>query len=106
MAYQGARGLDPQELLAKNAFAPAPDLLIVLDVPVEVGLARVRARGDVADKFEQAEELARARAIFRALDFPYLHLLDGTQERAALDRRRSASSCSTPSAGPGRRPGA
>jgi dTMP kinase len=84
VAYQGARGFDPQELLAKNAFAPEPDVLIVLDVPVEVGLARVRQRGDVADTFEQAEELARARAIFRGLDLPYLHQLDGTQPPAVL----------------------
>ncbi len=86
VAYQGARGLDPGELLAKNAFAPAPDLLIVLDVPVEVGLERIRTRGDVADTFEQAEELARARAIFRGLELPCLRLLDGTREQGALTR--------------------
>ena len=33
VAYQGARGLDPKDLLARNAFAPEPDLLIVLDLP-------------------------------------------------------------------------
>jgi dTMP kinase len=84
VAYQGARGLDPQDLLARNAFAPEPDLLIVLDVDPEVGLRRVRERGDVADQFEQEAELRRARAIFRGLDLPYLHLLDGTRPAADL----------------------
>jgi dTMP kinase len=87
VAYQGARGLDPKDLLARNAFAPEPDLLIVLDLPPELGLRRVRERGDVADEFEKQDELARARAIFRALDLPYLHLLDATQPPATLTEK-------------------
>jgi dTMP kinase len=87
VAYQGARGLDPQELLAKNAFAPEPDILVVLDVPPEVGLRRVRERGDVADHFEREDELRKVREIFRGLELPYLHLVDGTQEAAAVTRQ-------------------
>ncbi len=78
VAYQGARGLDPAELLRLNAFAPEPDILVVLDVPPEVGLQRVRERGDVADQFEREDELRKAREIFRNLQLPYLHLMDGT----------------------------
>jgi dTMP kinase len=78
VAYQGARGLDPAELLRLNAFAPEPDILVVLDVAPEVGLRRVRERGDVADQFERADELEKAREIFRTLKLPYLHLIDGT----------------------------
>ena len=78
VAYQGARGLDPAGLLALNSFAPAPDVLIILDVEPSLGLQRIRQRGDRADLFELEEELAKARAIFRALDLPGLHLLDGT----------------------------
>jgi dTMP kinase len=84
VAYQGARGMDPADLLARNAFAPAPDILVVLDVPPAVGLARVRARGDVADLFEREDELTRAREIFRGLALPYLMLVDGTQEPARV----------------------
>ena len=78
VAYQGARGLDPAALLALNSFAPAPDVLIILDVEPSLGLQRIRQRGDRADLFELEEELAKARAIFRALDLPGLHLIDGT----------------------------
>ena len=39
-AYQGARGVDPQELLRRNEeFAPEPDLLVLFDLEVERGLA-------------------------------------------------------------------
>ena len=87
VAYQGARGLDPAELLRRNAFAPAPDILVVLDVPPEVGLRRVRERGDVADHFEREDELRRVREIFRTLDLPYLHLIDGTQAPDLITER-------------------
>jgi dTMP kinase len=80
VAYQGARGLDPDELLRMNAFAPKPDLLFIFDVAPAVGLARVRSRGDVADLFEKEDELARARAIFLRLEGdPQTHVLDATQ---------------------------
>jgi dTMP kinase len=87
VAYQGARGLDPAELMKMNAFAPEPDLLIVLDVPPEVGLRRVRERGDVADHFEREDELRRVREIFRTLDLPCLHLMDGTLAPDLLTER-------------------
>jgi dTMP kinase len=79
-AYQGARGLDPHELLRRNeTFAPEPDLLVLLDVEVEKGLERVRARGDRANLFEQKESLRRAREIFLAIEKPYLLRLDARQ---------------------------
>lgn len=67
-AYQGAEGLDVPTLLAVNrAFAPEPDLLLVLDVPPETGLARVRARGDEPNHFETVGNLTRCREIFLGL---------------------------------------
>jgi dTMP kinase len=84
VAYQGARGLDPERLLADNAFAPAPDVLIVLDIEPSLGLQRIRQRGDRADLFEKEDELRKARDIFRSLDVPNLHLLDGTRPPESL----------------------
>ncbi len=76
-AYQGARGLDPRELLRQNEkFAPEPDLLVLLDLDVEKGLDRVRTRGDRANLFEQTESLRRAREIFLSLQKPYLLKID------------------------------
>lgn len=83
-AYQGARGMDPQSILAQNeSFAPRPDVLFILDLPPAVGVERIRGRGDVANLFERAEDLARARAIFLAIDRPH-HLIDATRSPAAI----------------------
>jgi dTMP kinase len=72
LAYQGAgRGLDLQELASVISFATAglqPDMTILLDVPVEVGLARKHAQ-DQRNRFE-AEALAfhaRVRSAYLAL---------------------------------------
>jgi dTMP kinase len=71
-AYQGAHGADPEFILGTSeAFAPQPDLLIVLDIPPGTGLERIRERGDEPNKFESVESLERARAIFNCIDRSY-----------------------------------
>ena len=46
MAYQGARGVNPEVLREQNeAFAPEPDLLVLLDITPQLGLDRIRTRG-------------------------------------------------------------
>ncbi len=68
MAYQGLRGFDPQEIRRKNeAFAPIPDLLLIMDLDVDSALGRIDARGDTANAFEQRENLERCREIFLTL---------------------------------------
>jgi dTMP kinase len=80
-AYQGARGLDPKELIRRNEeFAPEPDLLVLLDLDVSQGLDRVRTRGDRANLFEQTDALRRAREIFLSIDKPYLYKIDARQD--------------------------
>lgn len=81
IAYQGAEGLPPGEAVRANAFAPAADLVLYLDVPVAVGLGRIRARGDVANRFETADNLERVRRLFDAhLPPPPVGVtIDGTQ---------------------------
>jgi dTMP kinase len=64
-AYQGARGADPDKIIADHeSFAPRPDVVLVLDVPVAQGLERIRRRGDEPNDFEKAAPLEKARAIF------------------------------------------
>ncbi len=68
-AYQGAAGLDSAEILAQNeAFAPKPDLLLLLDLPPETGLSRIAARGDRANAFENEANLTRCRGIFLGIE--------------------------------------
>ena len=77
-AYQGAHGADPEIILSRNeAFAPQPDLLVILDVPPQTGLQRIRERGDEPNKFETIDSLERARAIFNQIDRPYKIALNG-----------------------------
>jgi dTMP kinase len=87
-AYQGARGLDADDIVARNErFAPVPDFLVILDVPVDVGLARIRERGDgEGNLFERREALARCATIFAALDRPYCIRLDGARPAGAVHR--------------------
>lgn len=84
IAYQGARGYDPADLQARNeAFAPAPDLLFILDLSPEVSLERIRhSRGDAPDTFEVPELLRKSRGIFLALaqKLPYAHVIDATKD--------------------------
>jgi len=75
-AYQGLRGFDRSQILRDSrAFAPEPDVLLVVDLPVEVALARAEARGRT-DAFEDPESLQDIRAFFGALDSA--RRLDGT----------------------------
>ncbi len=68
MAYQGARGFDPHEIRRINeAFAPIPDLLLILDLDVDTAIERIGVRGDTANEFEQRANLARCREIFLSL---------------------------------------
>ena len=78
VAYQGARGFDPQALLVQSeAECPLPDLALIFEIDPEAGLARVRARGGIAEPaFEDAEFLSRVAAVFRSLDRPYLARID------------------------------
>jgi dTMP kinase len=78
MAYQGARGFDPVEIRRRNeAFAPQPDLLLILDLSVESAHGRIGARGDTTNEFEQRDTLTRCREIFLSLrDEPFTCVID------------------------------
>ncbi|HTY89581.1 MAG TPA: dTMP kinase [Methanocella sp.] len=68
MAYQGARGLDPERIRRENeAFSPIPDLIIILDISPEKSMARVNARKNVVGHFENAQYLEKVRDIFLAI---------------------------------------
>jgi dTMP kinase len=65
-AYQSARpelGLTPSDVLALHDWAPQPDAVILLDLPVDEGLTRVRKRG-VEDAFEGEDRQRKVRQAF------------------------------------------
>jgi dTMP kinase len=89
MAYQGARGFDPAEIRRLNeAFAPLPDLLLILDLDVEAAHGRIGTRGDTANAFEQRETLERCRQIFLSLkDEPFARIIPSNCSIAELAAR-------------------
>jgi dTMP kinase len=85
-AYQGARGMDPQAIVAANEqFAPLPDLLVLLRISTELSQQRIAARGDGSGNlFEQVDALRRAAAIFDQIDRPFVLRIDGGGPRESI----------------------
>ena len=83
LAYQGAGyGNDMVELRRLQDFATGgllPDLTLLLDLPVEVGLERTRRRAEW-NRFEDTEEVA----FFEAVRAAYLQLAAGEPDRFAV----------------------
>jgi len=65
LAYQGyGRGLALEDLTTLHRFALGsftPDLTVILDLPAELGLARVAARASVGDRFERLDRAFHER---------------------------------------------
>lgn len=83
LAYQGAAyGNDPDEVRRLQAFATAglvPDLTLLVDVPVEIGLERTRRRAEW-NRFEDTEEVA----FFERVRHAYLDLAAEEPDRIRI----------------------
>jgi dTMP kinase len=95
LAYQGwGRGVALEELRRLHRFALgdfAPDLTVILDLPVATGLDRAAARAAVADRFERLDRdfHERLRQGFRAIaaaEPARAVLIDATSEPQAVHR--------------------
>lgn len=97
-AYQGGgRGLSIERIAQLESFVQGelrPDLTLVFDLPVEIGLQRAVARGRL-DRFEQEQrsffEAVRSSYLQRAADYPQRYrVLDAAQPleqvQVALDQ--------------------
>ena len=82
MAYQGARGIDPAMIRKTNeAFAPEPDILFILDLPVDQALKRIGIRDGEANEFEQRESLQFCYDLFQSLkNEPFAKLIDASKD--------------------------
>jgi dTMP kinase len=82
MAYQGALGLDVNKIRKENEkFAPKPDLVIILDVPPEMGLARItNNRKEKLNYFETLEYQNKVRELFLTMrNHHNVEILDGNR---------------------------
>jgi dTMP kinase len=83
IAYQGSRGGDVEAITAAmTSEFPIPDVVFLIDVPAEVGLARIsHGRGEVPNQFEQLDSLRAARQVFLNLATRCANMItvDGTR---------------------------
>jgi dTMP kinase len=82
-AYQGAAGGAPRALIhaleAEVVGAVIPDLTLVLDLPIEAGLARATRRGDGEGRFE-----AKGRVFHQRLREAFLDIAAQEPERCRV----------------------
>lgn len=86
VAYQGAAGCDPLEILRQNeVFAPVPDLVILCVLPPEEAVRRIQLyRGEELNHFEQEEGLRRVDRVFRGLTADFIRRVDASGAAAAV----------------------
>jgi len=88
-AYQGTHGPAAEEILQANeAFAPRPDLALVLVLDPGRAIHRIRTlRNQELNDFEQEAGLRRVAAIFAGLDRDYIRRVDGAGPVAEVHRQ-------------------
>lgn len=86
MAYQGALGLKVKKIMEENEnFAPRPDLVIILDAPPEIGLARItNNRKEELNYFEKLDYQNKVREIFLDMkEYDNVKVLDASKNAEA-----------------------
>ena len=89
-AYQSARPelrLTPAAVVAMHDWAPRPDLVLLLDLPVETGLARVTSRGSrTAFEHEELQRRVRAGYLELAQSDDRFYVIDATASEAQVSK--------------------
>ncbi len=81
MAYQSASGVSIDWIETINNFVIIPDIIILLDIPAEIGLKRIQSRKSI-ECFEKVDFLKKVRSI-------YLEMLKRYQNMIKIDANRS-----------------
>lgn len=85
IAYQAALGLSPAHIREANRDFPWPDLIVILETPVEAGLARIaESRSEGADQFEGLDYLRRVKEVFDKQVSSEIIRLDGQAAPGAI----------------------
>jgi dTMP kinase len=64
IAYQGAQGVSTDWIRSVNNFAPRPDLVMYLDVPADIAIARIRRDKSLMERLDLEEKV---RALYLEL---------------------------------------
>ena len=87
IAYQGAKGLDPDWIRTLNEeFAVRPDLVFILDVAAGKGLKRIENRKKKDKLFEKEEYLVKVRQIFKSLKGKNIFHINGEKPQDEISR--------------------
>ncbi|MBU0946304.1 MAG: dTMP kinase [Proteobacteria bacterium] len=85
IAYQGAAGLDPEYILARNDFAPAPDLVLLFQAPIQTGIKRItQGRGERLNDFEKEDYLRQVAIMFSQIELPFIRRIDAARSIEAI----------------------
>jgi dTMP kinase len=81
IAYQGARGIDPERIRFQNeSFAVIPDLVFILDIAPQKGLHRIAISREKMDlHFEREDYLVKVRKIFRGFEGENIQHIDASR---------------------------
>jgi dTMP kinase len=81
VAYQGALGLDPADILAANeAFAPRPQLVFILTLPPAAAVDRLaQTPARLRQVSEGRDYLEQVAAIYASLTGPWIHQVDAAR---------------------------
>ncbi len=87
VAYQGARGLDYEQILSDSEDEfPIPDLVLLLEIDPQIAFERVHARGsEIEGVFEQREFLSQVASVFDALGCTYLERVPADGEPSQIE---------------------
>ena len=84
-AYQGAAGGDLAAIFNRNAFAPEPDLVLLLTISADEGIRRIReGRGESPKDFEQKDQLEKVAALFASFPQKYISRINGAASLEAV----------------------
>jgi dTMP kinase len=79
VAYQGARGMDPDAIMKINEMFPVPDLAIILEIEPAQGIERIlQQRNEPPNTFEEEANLRKVAAIFGSMEQSYITRISGS----------------------------
>ena len=79
VAYQGANGMDPEQILKKNENFPVPDLAIILEIEPAQGIHRIQKhRNEHPNTFEGEANLQNVAKIFGTMQQDYIVRINGS----------------------------
>jgi dTMP kinase len=88
IAYQGARGIDPEKIRFQNeSFAVIPDLVFILDIAPQKGLHRIAISREKIDlHFEREDYLVKVRKIFKDFEGENIQHIDASRPEEDISK--------------------